>query len=108
MLQEQRLELAREVEVSPQGEIGVDPTLEGGEPQLLEPDDGRLGERFVREVHERRAAPERERGTQQLGRPVRLGIGERATPLLDEPLEAVEVELLGLDPQLIASLRRLQ
>ena len=49
-------------------ELGVDPLLERREPELLEPLDGRLGERLVGEVGERRPAPELERLAQQGGR----------------------------------------
>ena len=61
MLRDERLQLADERAVPAEREIGVDPVLERGEPELLEPVRLRPRERLVREVGERRAAPERER-----------------------------------------------
>ena len=58
---DQRLELGQDVLVAAEREVGLDPILERGEPQVLEPPDLVLRERLVREVGERRAAPERER-----------------------------------------------
>ena len=54
-----------------------------------------------REVGERRAAPESERLTEEpcCGRSAR-----RLCRLLDEPLEAEQVELVGLDPDQVAGL----
>ena len=56
-----RLQLGDELAVAAEREVGVDPVLERGEPQLREA--GGLGrrERLLRELGERRAAPERER-----------------------------------------------
>ena len=59
-----------------------------------------LGERLVREVGERRAAPERER----LAEEPRGDLGRRPLRLLDEPLEAEQVELVGPDPDQVAGL----
>src|SRR5262249_56843039 len=80
------LELADELRVAAELEIGVDPLLEREYAQLLEARDLICRERFVREVRKRRAAPEAERLVQRL----------RVAPL-EKPLEALEVELAGLD-----------
>ena len=53
----QPLELRDQRLVPPEGEVGVDPILDRDEPPLLESRDLVLGERLVREVGERRAAP---------------------------------------------------
>ena len=71
----------------PERELGVDPLLDRDEPQLLEPLDLAAGELLVREVAERVAAPERERGLERLERLGRLAGGIRAPPLLEQPLE---------------------
>ena len=42
-------------------DLGLEPVLERGQPQLVEPGDLVLEERLEREVGERRPAPERER-----------------------------------------------
>ena len=61
VLQDQPLELPHEVQVPTEGEVHIDPALERSEAELLQPGDGRLGEGLIREVCERRAAPERQR-----------------------------------------------
>ena len=55
------LELADELGSATKLELGLDPLLDGGQPQLLEPGGLVLGERLVREVGQRRTAPELER-----------------------------------------------
>ena len=60
------LQLADELRVAAERELGVDPPLDRGEPDLLEPLDRGPRERLVREIGERRAAPEPERLAQQL------------------------------------------
>ena len=90
MREHERLELPRQRRVSTGGEIEVDPVLERREPALVEPCGVRPGERLVRQVGERRAAPERER----LADPVRTRCGQ--------PLEPVDVELVRLDADEVA------
>ena len=68
VLGDERLELGHERRVPAERELGLDPLLERREPQLLEPLDGRARERLVREVGERRPAPEVERLAEQRGR----------------------------------------
>ena len=77
MLADERLELADDVAVSAELEVGVDPLLERDEPQLLEPADLRLREVVERELRERRASPERERADEQLAALLRAGSGAR-------------------------------
>ena len=84
-------------------EVGVDPVLDRGEAELLEAPDRRLGERLVAEVREWRAPPQRERGAELLGRVGRVSGRECAASLLDEALEPMEVERIGLDPRLVAA-----
>ena len=61
------LQLSHDVRVPAEGKIGLDPALERGQAQLLEPRDRRLRERLVGEVGKRWPAPEREGLTQRLG-----------------------------------------
>ena len=61
MLGDERLELADQLAVRAGGEVGVDRPLERGQPQLLQPPDLGRGERLVRDVGQRRAAPQRQR-----------------------------------------------
>jgi hypothetical protein len=66
MLADESLEFGGELDVAPECEIGVDAVLQRAEPQLLETEDLTLGERLVRDVGERGAAPECERLTEEL------------------------------------------
>ena len=54
----QRLQLGDERVVAAAAEVGVDPVLRAGEPELVEAGDLGLRERLVEEVRECRAAPE--------------------------------------------------
>ncbi|HEY5660991.1 MAG TPA: hypothetical protein VIR59_09415 [Gaiellaceae bacterium] len=78
-------------------EVGIDPLLERIEAFLLEPRDLRLGERLIRELCERRPAPQRESLAQLRGGDLRLPRVERFLSFLDDVAEAVEVELVRLD-----------
>ncbi len=97
MALDESLQLADQLVVASQSEICVDPLLERGEPKLLEPGDLRLRERLVREVGQRRPAPERERVTEPIGRQLRVVASERLSPLLEPALEDGGVERLGTD-----------
>jgi hypothetical protein len=102
----ERFELRRYGGVKPEGEVGFEPVLEGVEPFLLEPSDLDLRERLVSEVRQRRAAPQLERFAQALGCALRLPVSECRPALGREALEALEVELAGLDAdQITAAVR---
>jgi hypothetical protein len=94
----ERLQLADDVRMATEGEVGVDAPLQRREPQLLESSDRRLGEGFVCEVGECGAAPERERRAELLGRDRRLG----RPRLFEETFESTQVELVRLDLEQIA------
>ena len=102
VLGDECLELADQLVVAPEREVGVDPELDRCQPDLLEPGDRRLGEALVGEVRERRAPPQRQRVAQPLRRVGRQAAGEQAPPLVHQPLESVEIELVGLDPDDVA------
>ncbi len=98
----ERLELRHELRVPGEREIGVDPLLEDGRAQLLEPRDLGLRERLVEEVRERRAAPERESFTERaLGRDRVVSL-ERGASLLREACEPVDVDPLRRQLELVA------
>jgi hypothetical protein len=97
----ERLELADHVGVPPESQIGLHPLAQGGEPKLFQAVDLGLREGLVGEFGERRAAPERERRPQVRGRDVRLVRCHRLPPGLQELGEPVDVELAGLDAQLV-------
>ena len=104
----ERLELADQLVVEAQGEIGVDPLLERGQPKLLEPCDLRLGERLVRDVGQRRAVPQREPLSKPLGRPLRIVARKSLPPLLQQALEDVRIERVGCDAEDVAVPLRLE
>ena len=81
MLRDELFHLAYELGMAPECEVGVDPSLEGREPQLLDPADRRLRERLVGEVGQRSAAPQRERLAQLSRGHGRVGV----VGLLDQP-----------------------
>ena len=90
MLGDEALELGDEVGRPAQLEIGVDPALERGEPELLEPLTLGRHERGAFEARERGTPAERERRVQ-----LRRGDGRLlAARAVDEGLEALEIELV--------------
>ena len=91
------LDLGDELCVQPELEVCVDAKLERLQPQLLEVARGSPG-RLAGKVGEGRSPPERKRLSEQRRRLRRLG----RAGLLDEPPEAVEVELVRLDAQEVA------
>jgi hypothetical protein len=103
VLRNEPFHLAYELGMTPECEVGVDPSLEGSEPQLLDPADRRLRERLVDEVSQRSAAPQRQRLTQLSRGHGRLG----TVGLLDQPREACQIEFLRADAQEVARRLRL-
>ena len=84
------------------GEIGLEPPFEGECAQLLEPVRDRSDRRLLREVDERRPAPERERLAERVGGLGRPSLVERDAALVEQSLEAGQVERVRLDPDGIA------
>ena len=89
----QSLELADHLAPQTELEVGVDPLLEGVEPQFVEPPDLALRERLEGEIGERRAAPHRQGATKLRG----ALDGLARTRVGQQPLEAGRIELLRLD-----------
>ncbi len=88
-------------------EVSVDAGFEGRPAPLLEPRYLRLDERLVGQVGERRPAPHREGLAEHLGGRIRVGFRQVAR-LLDQVLEAIHVELTGMDVQSIRAPLRLE
>ena len=95
---DERLDLRDELGVRPKLEVGGDPLLEHAEAQILEPVDLRLRERLQLEIGERRATPQSERLAEQQ----RLLLGLGGPRLAYEPLEAPQIELVGLELEHVA------
>src|SRR5581483_10372271 len=107
VLGDEAVELGDERVVPPEGELDLVSQLERVEVELLESSPLRLRERLAGEVRERRAAPERERLADEAGGS--LGAAGVELPLgsPDELLEALEVELAGLEAQAVGLPARL-
>src|SRR5215217_158980 len=103
---DKRFQLADQLRVAAQRELGLDALLDGGQVKLLKPGDLALRKRLVRELGERRAAPQRERLAQQLQRPLRGPLDERPAALPQQTLEALHVKLAGTDAHQIATATR--
>ena len=84
---DQRLQLPDQLGVPPEGQIGLNPGLQDGEPLLLEPGALGLRERLVGELRQRRAAPQLQR-LAELGRGESRRRAERLGALVGEPLKA--------------------
>src|SRR5712691_6503979 len=91
MLLHKRFELADEGGVPADREIGLDPVLDRRQPQLIEPRDLVLRKTLVSEVRERRPAPE----SKSVAQPF-------CASLVDELVEALEIELARFDAKQIA------
>ncbi len=94
IFEDERLELADQLAFTPEGEIRLDPQLGGGEMQLLQSPDRRLCEGVVRELGQRRAAPQRECLAERLRSLRRLCRGCLGHQLL----EPVEVKCVWTEP----------
>ena len=98
MFGDQFFKLSDELRMASERQFGSDPLLERGQSDLLEPLHRELCERLVSEVGERRTAPEVERlGKEACGRS-RVSLCESSACLLGAPLEPLQVELLGREP----------
>ncbi len=102
LLRDQLLELADELAVSAEREIGVDPVLERCQSKLPEAHDLGLCKRLPRQIGERRAAPERKRRAQAVRTGNRVTRRERGTSFVAEPSELEEVDALRLDREPVA------
>jgi hypothetical protein len=92
VLRHDRLELADDLAVAAEREVGLEPILERVLVQARQP--GGLGDRpgLVRELGEGIAAPERQRLAQRLGGSSRVAAAERRPRLRGEPLERDRVD----------------
>ena len=92
------LQLTDELRVAAERELGVDPSFDRRQPNLLEPLDRGPGERLVREIGERATAPKREGLPEKRCGLLRLSSRPDLSGALRQPLEAMQVELAGGDP----------
>ena len=102
MPSDERLQLADQLSVAAEREVGLDPLFERRQLQLVQARDLRLCERLVGEVGQGGAPPEGERPAQLLGGLLRLPLGPSAPCLLEHALEAICVDLAWLDREDVA------
>src|SRR5712691_6141193 len=98
MLADELFQLADELSVASDRELGLGPLLEKGESELRQAGDLRLGERFVRELRERLASPLRQRLAEQPSAPRRVA----RAGLVDQAAHTGEVELHPTDLDSVA------
>jgi hypothetical protein len=92
---DQRPQLRDQVRVATEREIDVDAEFDRGQPDLLEPGNGRLREVLVSEVGQRAAPPQRQ-GLANPGRRLTgTAAGQQGSPVVHQPLEPVQVEFVG-------------
>jgi hypothetical protein len=99
LIRDQRLELPDHLVVAPEPEVGLDAVLVGHEAQLIEPRGLALGERLVAQVGEGRPAPQSKRLAQQLGGLAERAAAQRSVAFLRQLLEALRIELAGVDAE---------
>ena len=107
MTGDERLELTDHVGVAPDRKVGLDAPLQRGQPELLEAGGLVLGE-GLGELGQRRPAPQRQRALDDVGRVAGPAAGKRGTTVGNEPLEAVEIELVRLELERVPGGTRVQ
>ena len=106
MLADQDLELLDHLGVAAERELRLDQLLQRRDPQVIQASDLREGKRLVGEVRQRIPAPQRQRLLERSDGRVGAVAGKLGAAPGEEPLEAVRVELLGIECQLVAALAR--
>ena len=102
MLGDQLLELAHDVGMAPEGEVRFDPPLERQHAELLETSGDRIEQGVVREVGERRAAPQCERLAERRRGTGRIPLLECPAAVVRQLLEPLQIESPGLDANDVA------
>ena len=108
VLAHQPAQLADELGVAADREVGVDPRLYCLEPFLLEPRQRIAGKRLADKVGERLAPPELECGAQDTRRLLGAAFVEEPPAFRAEALEPREVELLRVDREHVSRRPRLE
>ena len=98
VLGDEPFELADDVAVATELEVGVDALGESDETELVQPPDLRLREVLERELRERRSPPQLECAYEMLASLLR----REPARVRERALEAVRIDLLGRDPQDVA------
>ena len=102
VLADEHLELSDELGVTAEREVGFESTLERPKAELFEARNLSLRERLLGEVGKRRPAPK----VESFAQPLRRRLGRHPLRLLDEQLEAEQVELVWTDADQVTRLLR--
>jgi hypothetical protein len=104
MITDERLDLADDVAVMSELEVGLDPLLEGDEPQLFETPYLGLRELLEREFRQRRSSPQGERPSEELAPLLRSD----PAGVVQLNFEATCVDLLGACAEDVSGRPRLE
>jgi hypothetical protein len=99
----ERLKLSDNLAMAAERQLGLDQLLERGDLQVIETGDLALREWLIGQLLQRRTAPQRQRPLERQDGPLRMTAGQLTPPFGRQPLEAVRVEALGIEPQLVAA-----
>src|SRR5256885_524586 len=102
MLANERLDLVHQCRALAERKLGFDPLLERAETKLLQPRTLLLEKPPVSNVGKRRTPPERQRLAQARHCERWIAGGKRLSALVAQTLEALEVELVRLDPEAVS------
>src|SRR6266545_2682971 len=97
------LELADDLRVAAEDQVGLDAILDCGEAQLLEPSEVRPGERIGRELGQRSAPPERECLAERPTRARGIALREQVASRRCTFLEPGQIEALGVHGEQVAA-----
>jgi hypothetical protein len=94
----ERRELGNQTIMAAEGEVGVDPPLQRGQVQLLQPSAFGLAQPHGREVGQRRSPPQRQRDAQPRRGGLKCPLAHGVLGFGQQVLEAVQVEFAIADP----------
>ena len=106
MLGDQSVHLGQHVGVAAERKLRVDQLLDRADAQLAEPCDLALGERLISEVTERGPTPHRQRTLERRGRPLGAARRQLRPSLCYQPLEAMHVQPLRIELELVTVVAR--
>ena len=107
MVAHQSLELTDRLGMAAERQVGLQPRLDRGQAQFLEPRDLARGERLEFEPRKRRSSPQAERRTQYLTRLTRFSPRKKLAAPLEQGFELIQVERAWLQAQPIPRRLRL-
>ena len=102
VLGRQFLQLGHQLGAPPQGQLSVDPVFASGQPQLRQPGDRGRGERGVRDIGQRRAAPLAQRPGQQRRSLSQTPVGQRAAARANLLLEGTRIHAIVIHHEPVA------